>query len=150
MAAAYRTDGIFDTFKTVVNGLIDRINWIVEQPFNVVNWALDSIRGVEITDWYPFEWLPLIDVPQIPHLANGGLAIAPTLAMVGENKNAKSAPRSNRSAGKTLHILKLAESIIGYEDYRFRFTFSGMPIFSATAIITILIFTILFCDYVTE
>lgn len=86
------TDGIFDTFKTIVNGLIDGINWVIEQPFNAINWALDGIRGIEILDWYPFEWLPSIDIPQIPHLANGGLATAPTLAMVGDNKNAKSDP----------------------------------------------------------
>lgn len=86
------TDGIFETFKTVVNGLIDGMNWVIEQPFNTINWALDGIRGIEILDWCPFEWLPSIDVPQIPRLANGGLATAPTLAMVGDNKNAKTDP----------------------------------------------------------
>lgn len=86
------TDGIFETFKTVVNGLIDGINWVIEQPFNTINWALDGIRDIEIFDWYPFEWLPSIDVPQIPKLAKGGLATAPTLAMVGDNKNAKTDP----------------------------------------------------------
>ncbi|MDE6784322.1 MAG: hypothetical protein K2J26_02950, partial [Ruminococcus sp.] len=86
------TDGIFETFKTVVNGLIDGINWVIEQPFNTINWALDGIRDIEIFDWCPFEWLPSIDVPQIPKLANGGLATAPTLAMVGDNKNAKTDP----------------------------------------------------------
>lgn len=43
-----------------------------------------------------------------------------------------------------------ANEICYPEDYHFRFTFSGMSLFSATAIIIILIFRILFCDYVTE
>ncbi|MDE5936607.1 MAG: hypothetical protein K2G83_04290, partial [Ruminococcus sp.] len=86
------TDGIYNTFKTVVNGLIDGMNWVIEQPFNTINWALDGIRGIEILDWYPFEWLPSITIPEIPKLANGGLATAPTLAMVGDNRNAKSDP----------------------------------------------------------
>lgn len=83
------TDGIFNTFKTVVNGLIDGINWVVEQPFNAINWALDGIRNVEIMDWYPFEWLPSINVPQIPHLANGTVVPANYgnfLAVLGDNR----------------------------------------------------------------
>ena len=43
-------------------------------------------------DWEPFSWLPTIGVPEIPHLAKGGLATAPTLAMVGDNKNAATDP----------------------------------------------------------
>lgn len=81
-------ESISDIFKDVVNGLIDGINWVIAQPFNGINWALDGIRNVEILDWEPFSWLPSIDVPEIPKLANGGLAAAPTLAMVGDNRNA--------------------------------------------------------------
>ncbi len=83
------TDGIFNTFKTVVNGLIDGINWVIEQPFNAINWALDGIRNVEIADWYPFEWLPSVDVPQIPYLANGTVVPANYgnfLAVLGDNR----------------------------------------------------------------
>lgn len=83
------TDGIFDTFKTIVNGLIDGINWVIEQPFNAINWALDGIRDVEILDWYPFEWLPSIGVPQIPHLAQGTVVPANYgnfLAVLGDNR----------------------------------------------------------------
>ncbi|MCM1508532.1 MAG: hypothetical protein NC177_15585 [Ruminococcus flavefaciens] len=83
------TDGIFNTFKTIVNGLIDGINWVIEQPFNAINWALDGVRGVEIMGWYPFDWLPSIDVPQIPHLANGTVVPANYgnfLAVLGDNK----------------------------------------------------------------
>ena len=81
-------ESISDIFKDVVNSLIDGINWVIAQPFDGINWALDGIRNVEIMDWEPFSWLPSIDVPEIPKLANGGLAAAPTLAMVGDNRNA--------------------------------------------------------------
>ncbi|MDE6424604.1 MAG: hypothetical protein K2K89_00445 [Ruminococcus sp.] len=83
------TDGIFDTFRSVVNGLIDGINWVIEQPFNAINWALDGIRYIEILDWYPFEWLPSIDVPRIPYLAQGTVVPANYgnfLAVLGDNK----------------------------------------------------------------
>jgi len=69
--------------------LIDGINWVIEQPFNAINWALDGIRNVEIADWYPFEWLPSIDVPQIPYLANGTVVPANYgnfLAVLGDNR----------------------------------------------------------------
>ncbi|MDE6538906.1 MAG: hypothetical protein K2K66_01840, partial [Ruminococcus sp.] len=73
----------------VVNGLIDGINWIIEQPFNAINWALDGIRYIEILDWYPFEWLPSINVPSIPYLAQGTVVPANYgnfLAVLGDNK----------------------------------------------------------------
>ena len=85
-------ENIAGIFKDVVNSLIDGINWVIGQPFNAINDALDGLRGLEIMDWEPFSWLPTIGVPEIPHLAKGGLATAPTLAMVGDNKNAATDP----------------------------------------------------------
>ena len=85
-------ENIAGVFKDVVNSLIDGINWVIAQPFNAINDALDGLRGLEIMDWEPFSWLPTIGVPEIPHLAKGGLATAPTLAMVGDNKNAATDP----------------------------------------------------------
>lgn len=83
------TDGIFNTFKTIVNGLIDGINWVISQPFDAINWALDNVRYIEIAGWYPFEWLPSIDTPQIPYLAQGTVVPANYgnfLAVLGDNK----------------------------------------------------------------
>jgi len=85
-------ESIAEIFKDVVNSLIDGINWVIAQPINAINAALDGIRdwGVDfgLGEAKPFSWLPEIGVPEIPHLANGGLATAPTLAMVGDNRNA--------------------------------------------------------------
>ncbi len=83
------TDGIFNTFRTIVNGLINGINWVISQPFNTINWALNGIRNIEILDWYPFQWLPSISVPQIPYLAQGTVVPANYgnfLAVLGDNK----------------------------------------------------------------
>ncbi|MDE6678704.1 MAG: hypothetical protein K2K02_06660, partial [Ruminococcus sp.] len=47
------------------------------------------IRYIEILDWYPFEWLPSISVPQIPYLAQGTVVPANYgnfLAVLGDNK----------------------------------------------------------------
>ncbi len=62
---------------------------MIAQPFNAINSALDGIRNVEIFDWEPFSWLPSIDIPEIPHLAQGTVVPANYgnfLAMLGDNK----------------------------------------------------------------
>ncbi len=83
------TEGIFETFKSVVNSLIDGINYVISVPFSAINGALDGIRGVEIAEWYPFEWLPNISIPEIPKLAQGTVVPAnygEFMAILGDNK----------------------------------------------------------------
>jgi hypothetical protein len=81
-------DGIAETFKTVVNGLIDGIN---KTPFDKINSMLNTIRDVSVLGITPFKKLwssnPL-PIPKIPALANGGYVGAnqPQLAMIGDNK----------------------------------------------------------------
>lgn len=88
-------DGIAETFKTVVNGLVSGINTIISVPFRKINSMLNTIRGVGINtplgDVKPFSGLwsynPL-SIPQIPKLAQGGYVGAnqPQLAMIGDNR----------------------------------------------------------------
>lgn len=78
------TDGIANTFKRVVNAIIEGINNVIAVPFNAINRALDGIRGVNILGVSPFGWLPRIGVPKIPMLAKGGIVNSATLAVVGE------------------------------------------------------------------
>ena len=86
--------GISSIFKDVVNGLIDGINNVLTVPFNTINSALTTIRdwGIWLPwagDWYPFQWLPSIDIPQIPRLAQGTVVPAnygEFLAVLGDNK----------------------------------------------------------------
>ncbi len=89
-------DGIADTFKTVVNKLIDGINRVLAVPFNKINSMLNSIRSVSldlgVTKISPFSGMwsynPL-SVPSIPKLATG--AVVPAnygefAAILGDNK----------------------------------------------------------------
>lgn len=81
-------DGVLDSLKSIINALIDGINSVISIPFNGLNSALDMIRNVEIIGYYPFGWLPSVDVPQIPHLAQGTV-VPPNrefMAVLGDNK----------------------------------------------------------------
>lgn len=86
------SEKISSVFKETVNSLIDGINTVVSKPFDAINTALDKLREVSILGSHPFDWLPTLDIPQIPKLASGGLATAPTLAVVGDNRNASVDP----------------------------------------------------------
>ena len=81
-------EGIANTFKTVVNRIIDGINRIIRIPFNTINNTLNRIRDISILGLKPFAALwsrNPISVPQIPKLAQGGITNGPTLALVGDN-----------------------------------------------------------------
>lgn len=102
-------DGIADVFKTVVNGIIGGINKVIKVPFDGINKALKSIKGVEIAGFKPFDWISTISVPQIPLLAEGGIVDSATLAMVGEQGKEAIVPLENN----TEWIDKLAAKIGG-------------------------------------
>lgn len=86
--------GISSVFTQTVNGLIDGINNVLTIPFWNISEALRLIREWSIWlpwagDWYPFEWLPSFDIPQIPRLAQGTVVPAnygEFLAVLGDNK----------------------------------------------------------------
>ncbi|MGF7050418.1 phage-related protein [Paenibacillus sp. DS2015] len=73
-------------FKGSINVIIDSFNWMIKQLNKV---------SIDIPDWVPGDLGGKsfgVNVPTIPRLAKGGLATAPTLAMVGDNKNAQVDP----------------------------------------------------------
>lgn len=77
-------DGITNAFRTIVNAIIGGINRVVAIPFNAINGVLDTLRSVNILGLEPFSWIGLIEVPQIPTLAQGGVADGATRAIIGE------------------------------------------------------------------
>lgn len=78
-------EGIASTFKTVVNGIIGGINKVIAVPFKAINGALKKIKNIEILGVEPFKKkISLIDVPQIPLLAKGGIVDQATLNIAGE------------------------------------------------------------------
>ena len=66
-------EGILSGLKACINAIIRGINKVVAIPFNGLNSALDTLRGVSIFGLEPFGWMPQISVPQIPELAKGGV-----------------------------------------------------------------------------
>ncbi len=82
-------DGILNGLKSIVNAIIGGINKVIKVPFDGLNSALRSIKGVNIMGLKPFDWIKTIGVPQIPMLAQGGYVKAntPQLAMIGDNKH---------------------------------------------------------------
>lgn len=78
-------EGIVDTFKVVVNGIITGINAVVKLPFQGLNSILDKIHAVSIAGIKPFDWLTWrAPIPQIPKLATGGIVTSATTALIGE------------------------------------------------------------------
>ena len=66
-------NGVVNAFCYIVNKIIDGINKVVAIPFNGINAVLKAIHDVSILGVRPFTWVGTIDVPQIPHLAKGGV-----------------------------------------------------------------------------
>lgn len=89
-------DGIWGVIKSTVNLIIDGINMLWTGIYNAVKGIVDAIGGVAgaLGDLFGQDWhfsMPE-NPPLIPKLAKGGLAYAPTLAMVGDNRNAGTDP----------------------------------------------------------
>jgi len=116
-------DGIAAIVKGVINTIIDLVNLMIR--------GLDKI-SFDIPGKGKFG----VDIPEIPKLANGGAAYSPSLAVIGDNKQAFNDPEivsplskmqegiyqavsnamaSNRgnNSGDTTVILKLGESELG-------------------------------------
>ncbi|ACL77327.1 phage tail protein [Ruminiclostridium cellulolyticum] len=81
--------GIFDSIVGIFKGAIN----LIVDAFNFMIGALNNIQ-IKIPDWSPIGGGKSfgINIPKIPKLANGGLVSAPTLAMVGDNRNAQADP----------------------------------------------------------
>lgn len=89
-------EGIWSAIKGIINLIIDGINAVWGGIYSFAKGVVDSIGGISgaIGKIFGQDWsfnLP-DNIPYIPKLAKGGLAKAPTLAMVGDNPNASSDP----------------------------------------------------------
>nr|DAN29893.1 MAG TPA: minor tail protein [Caudoviricetes sp.] len=94
-------DALVSIIKTPINAVIGLINGMLSAIVGAVNAVIRALNTIsfDIPDWVPgiggmhfgFDFGELTP-PQIPYLAKGGLAYQPTLAMVGDNKNARTDP----------------------------------------------------------
>lgn len=83
-------EGIVNSLKVVINGLIDGINASLSTPFQKLNESLTTIKNTSIpVAGKVFSGIPTITVPRIPRLAQGAV-IPPNkefLAVLGDQKN---------------------------------------------------------------
>ena len=89
-------DAIWGIVKGVVNLIIDGINLLWKGIYVVVKAIVDAIGGIAgaIGSLFGQDWsfsLPA-EPPLIPKLAAGGIVDQPTLAMIGDNTDARSNP----------------------------------------------------------
>lgn len=85
-------EGIWDVIRWRINLMIDGINLLLQAitfiPSNILKflvWAAESLTGTTFEEKWGFS-IPT-DPPQIPRLAAGGLAVNPTLALIGEGRD---------------------------------------------------------------
>lgn len=90
-------EGILETFKSVVNSLIDGINTIVSIPFKGINTALSGIKNIKILGMKPFDWVGTIKIPKIPKLAKGAIVSRATTAEIGEDGREAVVPLQNNT-----------------------------------------------------
>lgn len=97
--------GTWDSFVSIVriplNAIIGLINGMITAAIEGINCLIRAVNTIrfDIPDWVPgiggnhfgFDFSEFT-APQIPYLAKGGLAYQPTLAMIGDNKNARTDP----------------------------------------------------------
>ena len=89
-------DVIWGIVKGVVNLIVDGINLLWKGIYTVVKAIVDAIGGVAgaLGSLFGQDWhfsMPA-SPPLIPRLANGGIVDQPTLAMIGDNTDARSNP----------------------------------------------------------
>lgn len=86
---------LYSVVKAPINLIIGAVNKMTSAIESAVNWIIDGINSLsfDVPDWVPgiggetfgFD-LDTISIPEIPKLATGGLATAPTLAVLGDQK----------------------------------------------------------------
>lgn len=89
-------NGVKDIFKGVFDSLWGIVKFPLNQIIDGLNHLIDGLNKInfEAPDWVPFIGGKSfgVNIPKIPKLAKGGLAYGPTLAMVGDNPNARINP----------------------------------------------------------
>lgn len=93
-------EGVMDALEGIAKGAVNLVIGVINGLINAV-WAgiqgiVNGVGGIveKIGDALGQDWDISVpeNAPNIPKLARGGLASAPTIAMVGDNKNARIDP----------------------------------------------------------
>lgn len=98
-------DKIVEIFGGLKDALKEPLNWVID----LINKCIGGLNSlsIDIPDWVPeFGGSTFgFNIPEIPRLATGGLATAPTLAMVGDNRNAATDPEAILPVSKLQEML---------------------------------------------
>lgn len=98
-------DKIVEIFGGLKDALKEPLNWVID----LINKCIGGLNSlsIDILDWVPeFGGSTFgFNIPEIPRLATGGLATAPTLAMVGDNRNAATDPEAILPVSKLQEML---------------------------------------------
>lgn len=107
-------DGIVDVVKGSINLIIDFINGMIAGIETALNWVVDKINSLEITNpftgdeiWSPH--IPRFEFGRIPKLAQGGIVAKPTQAIIGEAGREAVMPLDNNTEWMDLLADRLAE-----------------------------------------
>lgn len=106
---------IWAVFKGAINMMVDALNTVWSAFYGVVKSIVDGIGDFVslIGDIFGQSWgfsMPE-EPPRLPRLASGGLVKAPTLALVGDNKNARSDPEVISPLSKLQGMIDAENSI---------------------------------------
>lgn len=103
--------GVWDTFESIVNIplnlIIDLINGLTSAIESALNWIIDGLNSafsIDIPDNVPVVGgtsfslgISNVEIPEIPHLATGGIIEKPTIAMIGEAGTEAIVPLENNT-----------------------------------------------------
>lgn len=83
------TDGVNNTLKSLLNGMINGINTSITKPLQDISKSFNILRTLDVNGTRPFAGIPYLNVPTIPALAQGAV-IPPNnqfLAVLGDQRN---------------------------------------------------------------
>lgn len=83
------TDGVNNTLKSLLNGMINGINTSITKPLQDISKSFNILRTLDVNGTRPFAGIPYLNVPTIPALAQGAV-IPPNnqfLAVLGDQRS---------------------------------------------------------------
>ena len=83
------SDGMGNTIKSLLNGMINGINVSITKPLQDISRSFNILRTLDVNGTRPFAGIPYLNIPTIPHLAQGAV-IPPNkefMAVLGDQTN---------------------------------------------------------------
>ncbi|MGN1412374.1 MAG: phage tail tape measure protein [Oscillospiraceae bacterium] len=98
--------GIGDSLKNIINTLIDGINYLI----NGVNSLSDNFGEISIPDWLGGGTIGFPKIPEIPQLAEGGIAYGNSIVNVAEYQGVNTNPEVIAPLDKLQNIISTGDN----------------------------------------